>query len=97
MKDIMTITKELEQEAEQISSFRSEIKAYLTRFGACYDKFTVTENDTFLGYVSETAISDYLLNLYGEKIEIKRWADEFNMNRIAHFVEENDSDGKDEM
>ena len=90
MEEIMTITKELEQEAEQISFLRSRMKAYLTKFSACFDKFTVTENDTFLGHVSETAISDYLLYHYGEKIEIRRWADSFDMNRIIKAVNNND-------
>lgn len=89
MEEIMTIPIELEQEAERISNFRSRMKAYLTRFGACYDKFTVTENDTLLGHVSETAVSNYLLENYGDKIEVRRWADSFDLNRIESAVEHN--------
>ena len=85
----MTIPIELEQEAERISNFRSRMKAYLTRFGACYDKFTVTENDTLLGHVSETAVSNYLLENYGDKIEVRRWADSFDLNRIESAVDHN--------
>lgn len=89
MEEIMTIPIELEQEAERISGFRSRMKEYLTRFGACYDKFTVTENDTLLGHVSETAVSNYLLENYGDKIEVRRWADSFDINRIVSAVENN--------
>lgn len=89
MEEIMTIPIELEQEAERISNFRSRMKAYLTRFGACYDKFTVTENDTLLGHVSETAVSNYLLENYGDKIEVRRWADSFDLSRIESAVEHN--------
>lgn len=89
MEEIMTIPIELEQEAERISNFRSRMKAYLTRFGACYDKFTVTENDTLLGHVSETAVSNYLLENYGDKIEVRRWADSFDLNRIESAVDHN--------
>lgn len=92
LKEIMTIPRELEQEAEQISSFRSQMKAYLTRFGACYDKFTVTENDTLLGHVSEVAVSNYLIDNYGDKIEVRGWADSFDMNRIVNAVKYNNSD-----
>lgn len=89
MEEIMTVPIELEQEAERISNFRSRMKTYLTRFGACYDKFTVTENDTLLGHVSETAVSNYLLENYGDKIEVRRWADSFDLNRIESAVEHN--------
>ena len=89
MEEIMTIPIELEQEAKRISNFRSRMKAYLTRFGACYDKFTVTENDTLLGHVSETAVSNYLLENYGDKIEVRRWADSFDLNRIESAVDHN--------
>ncbi|MGP1612432.1 MAG: hypothetical protein ACTTG8_05025 [Catonella sp.] len=91
MEEIMTVSIELEKEAERISKFRSKMKAYLTRFGACYDKFTITENDTLLGYISETAVSNYLLENYGDKIEVRRWADLFDLNRIESAVENNNS------
>lgn len=92
MEEIMTVTIELEEKARKISSFRSRMKAYLTRFGACYDKFTVTENDTLLGYISETAVSNYLINNYGDKVEVRHWADSFDMERINRAVEQNNSD-----
>ncbi|MCC8139050.1 MAG: hypothetical protein LIO67_01930 [Lachnospiraceae bacterium] len=57
MKEIMTVTKELEQRARKIADFRSDVKAYLLRHDACLDKFTVTGNDSFLGYVSEAEIA----------------------------------------
>lgn len=95
MEEIMTVPYELEQEAKRISEFRSKMKAYLTRYGACYDKFTVTENDTFLGYVSETAVSEYLTDNFGDKVEVRRWEDSFDMHRIRRAVEQNDSDIKE--
>ena len=95
MEEIMTVTIELEEKARKISSFRSRMKAYLTRFGACYDKFTVTENDTLLGYISETAVSNYLINNYGDKVEVRHWADSFDMERINRAVEQNNSDANE--
>jgi hypothetical protein len=58
MEEIMTIPIELEQEAERISSFRSKMKAYLTRFG------TLNQIDNY-----ETKVADYqplfrMLNIY---------------------------------
>lgn len=87
MEEIMTVSSELEQEAKQFSSFRRAMKAYLADYGINYDKFTVTDNDAFLGYVSETAISNYLTEKYGDRIEVKHWADSFDMNRIVSAVE----------
>lgn len=47
MEEIMTVPTELIAEVEKVSRMRGRMKAYLTAFGECYDKFTVTENDTF--------------------------------------------------
>ena len=90
MEEIMIVPIELEYEAKRASDFRGRMKTYLTSFGECYDKFTVTENDTFLGYVSETAVSNYLVEKYSDKIEVKKWEDSFDLQRIEKAVTDND-------
>lgn len=95
MKKIITVSSGLEQKAKAVSVFRSKTKDYLARFGACYDKFTITENDTFLGFVSETAITNYLVERYGEKIDVKHWADSFDMKRIINAVNTNNGSPKE--
>lgn len=92
MEEIMTVPIELEGKANEISRFRSRIKAYLTAFGECYDKFTVTGNDTFLGYVSETAVKKYIDNNYGDKYKVHSWSDYFDIERIEYAVLNNISD-----
>lgn len=88
----MTVSAELEREARAVSIFRDQVKEYLESVGACYDKFTITDNDTILGYISEMAIRNHLENKYGELIEIWAWADHFNMSRIQAAVTNRSTD-----
>jgi hypothetical protein len=90
MREIMTVSAELIEEAERVSELRKKMKAYLAKFGGCYDKFTITENDSKLGYISETAVVEYLRGRYGDRLEIKRWSDNFDMDKIKAAVENND-------
>lgn len=90
MEEIMIVPLELEDEAKRVSAFRSRMKTYLTSFNECYDKFTVTENDTFLGYVSETAVSNYLTKNFSDEFEVKKWEDSFDLERIENAVNNND-------
>lgn len=96
MEKIMTVPVELEQKAQEISDFRKRMKAYLSKYGKCYDKFTITENDTFLGYVSEIAIREYMKNNYGDIINVELWSDYFDFDRIKNAVD-NDIDVKEEI
>ncbi len=91
----MVVPEELEKKANAVSSFRSAVKKYLSAFGECHDKFTITEKDTFLGYVSETAITDYLNRKYGDIIGIYRWSDKFDLERIRYAVGNNLNDRKE--
>jgi hypothetical protein len=92
MEEILTVPPEMEAEAKRITEVRKQIKDYLTTSGVCYDKFTVTENDTYLGYVSETAIAGYLRERYGDRLAVNRWADRFDMDRIHNAIKNNDKD-----
>lgn len=89
MEEIMIVSKELEEKANRVSRFRSKAKDYLSANGACYDKFTITENDTFIGYISETAIAEYLEKKYGDIIEVRRWSDGLDPERIRYAVMNN--------
>lgn len=90
MEEIMTVPIELMKEAENVSIMRGRLKEYLKDFGECHDKFTITKNDTFLGHVSESAIIGYLEERYGDRLEIKKWSDNFDMKRINSAIENND-------
>jgi len=89
MKEIMTVTEALVKEAKELSDFRNNVKDYLQNYGECYDKFTVTENDTYLGHVSETAIIHYLQNVYSDKLEIHKWSEKFDLDRVRSAVMNN--------
>ena len=87
MIEILQVSKELEIEAKQMSEFRSRIKQYLSNLNEHYDKFTVTKNDALLGYISETAVSNYLKENFSDRIQLKSWSDLFDMNRIRNAIE----------
>lgn len=89
MIEILQVSNELKIEARQMSEFRGHIKQYLSNLNANYDKFTVTKNDALLGYISETAVSNYLKENFSDRIELKSWSDLFDMNRIQNAIEYN--------
>ncbi|MBQ8983161.1 MAG: hypothetical protein IJ079_06185 [Lachnospiraceae bacterium] len=89
MIEIMNVTEDLEKKAMAAAQFRNCIKEYLKSNNRAYDKFTITENDFFLGYVSETAVINYLCKQYNGIINIRRWSDEFDIERIVYAVRNN--------
>lgn len=89
LKSIHVVTEDEKRKAKNFSSFRGEVKAYLASVGRNYDKFTVTENDSFLGYISELAIKEELKNLFGSDFRVLSWSDNFDMRRVYNIVKQN--------
>ena len=81
-----TLSEDLASRAQNYSVFREHCKEYLANNGLNFDKFTVTVNDSFLGYVSEELFAKFLKNRYGEKISVSKWQDQFDMHRIIDIV-----------
>ena len=72
--------------ANRFSVFRSQCKQYLANNGILHDKFTITEFDSFLGYVSEELIANYLRNKYRGRVCVSKWQDQFDMDHIRAIV-----------
>lgn len=84
------ITPEVLSRAEAFSRFRADCKCYLQQVGYNFDKFTVVEHDSYIGYVSEKLIRDYLQNHLPAGYIVKAWEDDFNMRRIINAVRDSD-------
>lgn len=75
--EIIYIPDNLIKKAQNYKIFRQNLKKILARHDQNYDKFTVTENDCVLGYISESLVSAYLkLN----NIPIITWEDETTLS-----------------
>ena len=87
------IDNELIKAANDFSDFRERVKHYLQIHGRAYDKFTVTNNDSFLGFVSEYIIRNYMIERYSKYgIYCERWEDKFDIIKINKIVDNNLSD-----
>ena len=82
------LSKQIINRAKQYSLFREECKKYLIDNGINHDKFTITEFDSFLGYVSEAFIADYIRGKYHGRVCVSKWQDQFNLGMIQKIVSE---------
>lgn len=90
METIMNITEELKQEANRFAYFRTQVKEYLKRHGRSYDKFTTTPRDSQLGYLTEAAVRNYLVQRCANRYIVEGWDVAFDMNRIYKAVATDD-------
>jgi len=62
----------------------------------CYDKFTVTENDSFLGYLSEYSIKNYIKRKFiSNGIIVSSWGDNYDIKKINNIVNNNSNKKED--
>lgn len=74
----INISNDLLKKASNYKKFRSNLKFILKKYNKSFDKFTVTDNDSFLGYISETLVSSYLVS---NNIPIIQWESEVKLSR----------------
>ena len=43
-------------EADRFSIFRKDVKEFLQKYNKVFDKFTTTDHDSYLGYITEDEI-----------------------------------------
>lgn len=86
--------EDLVEKAKEFDSFRISCKNFLTKKNYCYDKFTVVDHDSKVGYISESAICDYIIEqLKDTDLVVERWEDRFNKKEISDII---DKDGDPE-
>ena len=91
MKEIEITDESIFEKAEAFSEFRERCKRYLDGLGLNFDKFTVVDHDSYIGYISESVIKEYLKkNIPYRDFEVLSWSDTCNMYEIYNAVYGND-------
>lgn len=80
------LSKSLMNRANNFSDFRTKCKKYLENNGIFRDKFTITQNDSLLGYITEELIANYLRNRFKGRICVSKWQDQFDMDYIRSII-----------
>ena len=90
------ITEEIISNAHKHELLRDRCKDYLIKAGMDFDKFTVVKHDSFVGFISELAVKDYINERCKEKnIEITTWEDNFDIEKIVKIIESNSASKED--
>ena len=71
-------------EAEKYSNLRMDCKNFLKKHNLDFDKFTIVEHDSEIGYIAEKFITDYLKKY--TNYEIIQWSDKFDLYKIKSIL-----------
>lgn len=80
------VDKDLYRYAQNFQEFRNRCKQYLENHGILRDKFTTTDYDALLGYLSEYYIANYLRDRFKGQISVSTWKDQFDISHIKSIV-----------
>ena len=84
--------------AKNFSDLRERCKRYLQKYGMSYDKFTVTENDSFIGYISEALVAAYIKRRYSSRgVQVSTWASRFDFSKIENILKVDSKDECDKL
>lgn len=84
------IPDNLYEKAIKFNEFRKNCKNYLNNHKMNFDKFTIVDHDSIIGFVSESIVSDYIKNTYSN-VEVFSWDDQFDIERITNIINNNSS------
>lgn len=91
MIQIPITDEKLLEKAKNFSNFREKCKKYLTKVNMNFDKFTIVDHDSFIGYLSEHVIRNYLKDRLPEPdFKVFSWEEYCNIREIYHAVTNND-------
>ncbi len=80
------------EKAQKFESFRKQCKDYLSKHGRCFDKFTVVQHDSFIGYISEHIVRlEFLEKLADSECKVYSWDSQFDMRKIIGAVNSDDA------
>lgn len=89
------VDDDLYKYALNFQEFRNRCKSYLENHGILRDKFTTTEYDALLGYLSEYYIANYLRDRFKGQISVSTWKDQFDIGHIKSIVSSNSDKPED--
>ena len=85
------LTKEIIDQAIWFENFRNDCKEYLKSTGNDHDKFTVVSHDSYIGFISELYIKQYIDYKFGDKgFSTSSWSDKFDLEKISDIVKHKD-------
>lgn len=74
-------------DAKNFEAFRNDCKTFLANQHLNFDKFTIVQHDTFIGYVTEWSIKEYLSKKYASKIAaIQIWEETFDLAKVKNII-----------
>ena len=76
-------------EAKKVSEFRHKCKYFLEKNNLIYDKFTVVEHDSEIGYIAEQQLLKYLIKEF-KNINVKHWTENFDLEEIKNILQKSD-------
>ena len=81
------LSSELIIAAHSFEKLRNNCKNYLSQFDLNFDKFTVLSHDSFIGYITEHFLQEYISTKYAaEGIEVNNWESMFDISRIRGIL-----------
>lgn len=77
-------------EAYGFEKLRDSCKKYLSKNELNFDKFTIVSHDSFIGYITEHLVKDYIIKNYSSiGIDITSWEECFDIVKIRNIVTNN--------
>lgn len=89
MIEVNKFSKNLFVKAEAFERFRNQCKDYLQKVNMNFDKFTIVGHDSFIGYITEAVISDYILNSF-DNVKVSSWENNHDIKKIIEIIETSD-------
>jgi hypothetical protein len=84
------LTQDLVIAAYGFEELRNNSKKYLSQFDMNYDKFTVVSHDSFIGYITEYFLREYIGSKYkSEGVTVESWESIFDIAKIRSILKSN--------
>lgn len=91
-----TLTTNLIATAYRFETFRTNCKNFLNKHDLSFDKFTVVSHDSFVGYITEYLLRDYIATTYASHgLVIDTWENKFDIKRILNIIHIASNDAQD--
>jgi len=85
------VTLEAITKADRFSEFRDACKNYLGDYYLQNDKFTIVDHDSYIGYLTEYCIMQYISDKYSKDgFYAESWEKKYDINRLLAIVYSND-------
>lgn len=90
------LTQDLVITAYGFEELRNNCKKYLSQFDMNYDKFTVVSHDSFIGYITEYFLKEYISSKYKSVgVTVESWESIFDIAKIRSILKSNSKSGED--